>query len=226
MTQTVYAESVSDCQSWRDRTRRRILADVIGTQSLREQTRRAVKDEVARHAWELFAEQGFAATTVDQIAQAAGMSNRSFFRYFAGKDELLLERLLESGDRVLVALEQRPPDEDPWPALRAALDEVVVLQEAHPDRTRQVLIMFREPAVRATLLERQRQWQAMLAPVVARRRHTDPSDPVGRAGAAALAGCAVACLDAAQEVWASQPGLDLHDLLDQTMSAVAPLGSV
>lgn len=207
------------------RHRRRILTDVIATPSLREQTRRAVKDEVARHAWKLFAEQGFEATTVDQIAQAAGMSNRSFFRYFAGKDELLLERLLESGDRVLVALEQRPPDERPWPALRAALDEVVALQEAHPERTRQVLVMFREPAVRATLLERQRQWQALLAPAVARRLHADPSDPVGRASAAALAGCAVACLDAAQEVWAGQPGLDLHDLLDRTMSAVAPLRS-
>ncbi|CUR55790.1 putative Transcriptional regulator [metagenome] len=192
--------------------------------SLREQTRRAVKDHVAQAAWGLFARQGFEATTVNQIAEAAGMSYRSFFRYFEGKDGLLLERLLESGGLVVQALEERPAGEAPWPALRAALDEVVCLQEKHPDRTREVLTMFREPAVSAILLERQRRWQAMLAPLVLRRLAHDAGDPVGLACASALAGCAVACLDAASEAWITQPGLDLRGVLTETMSAVAPLG--
>ncbi|MCW2759548.1 MAG: TetR family transcriptional regulator, partial [Nocardioidaceae bacterium] len=169
--------------------------------------------------------QGFEATTVDQIAEAAGMSTRSFFRYFAGKDDLLLERLLESGDLVVKALEQRPEGEPAWRAMRAALAVVVELQEAHHDKTREVLTMFREPAVRATLLERQRRWQAMLTPLVLDRLGTDPADPVEHARASALAGCAVACLDAASEVWVSTPGLNLRDVLDRTMGAVCPLAS-
>ena len=46
--------------------------------SLRDHARGAVRDEVMRQAWLLFSEQGFEATTVDQIAAAAGMSRRTF----------------------------------------------------------------------------------------------------------------------------------------------------
>src|SRR6478735_7506224 len=90
--------------------------------SLRDHARGAVRDEVMRQAWLLFSEQGFEATTVDQIAAAAGMSRRTFFRYFAGKDELVLARLVESGENVAEALRGRPADEPVWKSLRRAFD--------------------------------------------------------------------------------------------------------
>src|SRR6476619_5394403 len=88
--------------------------------SLRDHARGAVRDEVMKQAWLLFADHGFEATTVDQVAAAAGMSRRTFFRYFAGKDELVLDRLLESGEGIATALAERPAAEDAWTALRAA----------------------------------------------------------------------------------------------------------
>jgi AcrR family transcriptional regulator len=190
--------------------------------TLRDHARHAVRDEVSRRAWSLFADQGFEATTVDQIAAAAGMSRRTFFRYFDGKDELLLDRLLESGGELAGALQQRPADEPAWPALRAALDVLVRRQERHAARARVMLVMLREPAVRASLLERQRRWQLMLAPLLAPRLPA-AADPATDPRPTAVAGCAIACLDAAQDAWLARPGARLGDLLDEAMSAVAPL---
>ena len=99
--------------------------------TLRDHARSAVRDEVSKKAWLLFARQGFEATTVDQIAEAAGMSRRTFFRYFAGKDELVLDRIVASGRLVADALRDRPADEAAWPALRAAFDQTVSLQQQH-----------------------------------------------------------------------------------------------
>jgi AcrR family transcriptional regulator len=192
--------------------------------TLRDHARSAVRDEVMRCAWELFAEQGYEATTVDQVAEAAGMSRRTFFRYFAGKDELLLERILAAGDRIAEALRARPADEAAWPALRAAFDEVAVPQEAAADRARQLQLMLRdEHAVRAAVLERRRRWLELLAPLVAERlpRRRSTRGPDTRA--LAVAGSALACLDAAQDAWADHPGARLATLLDEAMGAVATL---
>lgn len=192
--------------------------------TLRDHARGAVRDEVMRRAWELFAEQGYEATTVDQVAEAAGMSRRTFFRYFAGKDELLLERILAAGDRIAEALSERPPDEAAWPALRAAFDQVVLPQESLADRSRALLLMLRnEHGVRAAVLERRRRWLDLLAPLVAghlpRRRATRGPDT----RAVAVTASALACLEAAQDAWADHPGAKLTSLLDEAMTAVAPL---
>jgi AcrR family transcriptional regulator len=191
--------------------------------TLRDHARGAVRDEVMRHAWILFSEQGFEATTVDQIAAAAGMSRRTFFRYFTGKDELVLERMVEAGERIAVALRQRPAGEPAWASLRAAFDEVVRQQEKYADRARPLQVMLRtEPAVRATVVEWRRRWQELLEPAVTdrlpRRRRGHTPD----VRAAAVVASALACLETAQDAWADHPASRLSTLLDQAMSAVAP----
>ena len=192
--------------------------------TLRDHARGAVREEVLRQAWLLFAEQGFEATTVDQVASAAGMSRRTFFRYFDGKDELLLERLLESGERVAAALRERPVQEPAWPALRAAFEELVRPQEEHEEKTRRLQLMLRdEPGVRASVEERRRRWQELLAPLVAERLpgRRGGRGPDTRAGA--VTASAIACLEVAQEAWAAQSGVRLGVLLDESMRALAPL---
>ncbi len=193
--------------------------------TLRDHARSAVRDEVMRQAWLLFSEQGFDATTVDQIAAAAGMSRRTFFRYFSGKDELVLTRLVDSGQDVADALRGRPAAEPVWESLRRAFDDGVAEQEAHADRARPLLVMLHtEPAVRATVVEWRRRWQELLEPVVAERLPARR----GRSGpdvrASAIVSCALACLETAQEAWADHPGSRLPTLLDQAMTAVAPAG--
>jgi AcrR family transcriptional regulator len=193
--------------------------------TLRDHARGAIRDEVMRHAWLLFSAQGFEATTVDQIAAAAGMSRRTFFRYFTGKDELVLERLVEAGERIAAALRGRPDDEPVWVSLRTAFDEVVRQQEEYADLARPLQIMLRtEPAVRASVVERRRRWQELLAPAVAVRlpRRHGGRTPDLRADAVVAA--ALSCLEVAQETWADHPGSRLSTLLDQAMTAVVPSG--
>jgi AcrR family transcriptional regulator len=188
--------------------------------SLRDVARNAVRDAVVRTAWELFAERGFEATTVDQIAEAAGMSRRTFFRYFAGKDELILDKLLEVGDRVADALAARPPEEAAWPALRAALDVVVTAQEAAPEPSRRLGRLLRdEPGARGTMEERRRRWTETLGPLVAERLD-DHSLTAGRA----VAGAALACYDAATDAWIDAPDTRFATHLDTAMRAVTSAG--
>lgn len=191
--------------------------------SLRERTRGAVRDEVMRQAWALFASQGFEATTIDQIAEAAGMSRRSFFRYFESKDELVLEQLAESGRAVAAALAARPGGESAWVALRAAFDESITRMEAHPEKSHPLQVMLHhEPALRSTVVQWRRRLVGMLSPIVAERLGTHG----GRGAdvrATAVTASALACLDAAQGAWALDGDLRLSTLLDQAMGAVAPL---
>jgi AcrR family transcriptional regulator len=192
--------------------------------TLRDHARGAVRDEVSKQAWLLFADHGFEATTVDQIAAAAGMSRRTFFRYFAGKDELVLERLVESGRLIAAALADRPAGEAAWPALRASFTETTRLQEAHARTSRRLQLMLRdEPALRTTVEARRRLWLELLSPLTAQRlpgrAPGDEADP----RAAAVTSSAIACLEAAQIAWAEHPGSSLPGLLDDAMGAVASL---
>lgn len=191
--------------------------------TLRDHARGAVRDEVMRHAWLLFSAQGFEATTVDQIAAAAGMSRRTFFRYFAGKDELVLERLVAAGERIATALGQRPTDEPVWTSLRRSFDDLVQQQEQYADLARPLEVMLRtEPGVRGSVVERRRRWQELLAPVVGARLPRRHGGRTPDLRAEAIVAAALSCLEVAQEAWAGHPGSRLPTLLDQAMSAVAP----
>jgi len=184
--------------------------------TLRDHARGAVREEVMRQAWLLFSAQGFEATTVDQIAAAAGMSRRTFFRYFAGKDELILDKLLEVGDRLADALAARPADEAAWPALRAAFDVVVTAQDQSPEPSRRLGRLLRdEPGTRGTMEERRRRWTDTLGPLVAERL------PERRLAAGrAVAGAALACYDAATDAWIDAPDTRFATHLDLAMKAV------
>jgi len=194
--------------------------------TLRDVARGAVRDQVSKQAWLLFAEQGFEGTTVDEIAAAAGMSRRTFFRYFTGKEELVLEQLVKSAGDVADALAERPVDEPAWAALRAAFQVTVQIQEAHADTTRRLLRMLGdEPALRSVLSERRRRWEELLAPHVAARLPKQSSGRGPDPRARAVAASAIACLETAQELWAEHPNVRLSTLLDQAMASVASLPS-
>jgi AcrR family transcriptional regulator len=190
--------------------------------TLRDHVRGAVREEVMRAAWLLFSEQGFENTTVDQIAGASGMSRRTFFRYFDGKDELVLERIVQAGEQIAAELRSRPASEPAWAALRAALDVVVRPQEEKAEQARSLARLLRtEPGVRASLIERRRRWEDLLVPLVAERLPRRQRARTPDIRAAALTVSALACLEAAQDAWADHEGTRLSTLLDQAMAAVA-----
>lgn len=90
------------------------------TEQLAQRRRRLLRDEISRIAVNMFAESGFDNVTVGEIAAAAGLSERTLFRYFATKDELLLGYEHFLWERLGEALSARPGHEGPVTALREA----------------------------------------------------------------------------------------------------------
>ena len=98
-----------------------------GTRSgvdLREQRRERNAREIQQTAMSLFAERGYAAVTVEDIAGEAGISERTFFRYFTSKDHLLVAEASRRIEVIHESLTGQPDDLDAWTALRnAVLDQ-------------------------------------------------------------------------------------------------------
>jgi TetR/AcrR family transcriptional regulator, regulator of mycofactocin system len=85
--------------------------------------------EVEAVALDLFAERGFGEVTVEEIASAASISARTFYRYFASKEDVLQLRIDRRTAALRVALATRPVDEPPLHSLRTSLEEVVAVED-------------------------------------------------------------------------------------------------
>jgi AcrR family transcriptional regulator len=108
---------------------------VVQTVGRREAHKQATRQALQQAADRLFAERGYGATTVRDIAEAAGVTERTFFRYFAGKEELIIEDALGWLPILLEAIRARPGREDVATALRQAIREVGTLLSASPRPT-------------------------------------------------------------------------------------------
>src|SRR6201994_1539842 len=99
-----------------------ILSPASGEPSgLRERKKARTRAPIRREARRLFREQGYQATTVEQIAAAAEVSPSTFFRYFPTKEDVVLQDDMDI--RLVEALARQPPDRTPIAAVRAALRE-------------------------------------------------------------------------------------------------------
>src|SRR5437763_2139396 len=94
------------------------MTDVV--EPMVDRRRRIVRAEIGRVAVGLFAERGFEAVTVDDIAAAAGTSPRTFFRYFATKDDVVLDYERRLHDRLVAAYDDQPESVGAVTALRQA----------------------------------------------------------------------------------------------------------
>jgi mycofactocin system transcriptional regulator len=169
-------------------------------------------------ALRLFAERGFEDTTVDQIAAEAGVSRRTFFRYFDSKAEVLwgeFDREVAGLRRELAALPKRLPVMD---AVRAA---VLAVNHYGPDdvpELRQRMSLVNSiPELAATAAVHYDAWeQAIIDFVAARSRQAPDSLYPLAVGRATLAACR-----AAYECWAGRADADLVRYLDAALRALA-----
>src|SRR5690349_5293999 len=88
------------------------------TPGLRERKKQQTREALRRAAWELFAERGYDETTLADIADAAGVSTRTIFAYFPGKEDILFCPLQTMRDELVRALTERPAGTDALAALR------------------------------------------------------------------------------------------------------------
>lgn len=139
--------------------------------SLRERKHEFVLREIERAAWDLFATVGFDRATVEEISRNAGVSRRTFFRYFHTKEELLSFSVEHFGERVAQRFVEMPKNRKPLAALEDAI--LSVLQEKMHDarQPREMLsLMFEEPNLRGRFLCALSRWVPALSKELARRK--------------------------------------------------------
>jgi AcrR family transcriptional regulator len=181
---------------------------------LRERKKLKTRNAIQEEALRLFAEQGYAATTVEQIAEAAEISPSTFFRYFPSKEDVVLH---DAYDPLLIeAFRHQPAELDPLEALRGAIHEVFArLPEAEyeRERQRQRLIML-NPELRARAFEQFYGALQMLGELVAERAGLPPEDLGVRAFAGALIGIAMAVVEPTLQ----DPAADYLALFDEAIA--------
>jgi AcrR family transcriptional regulator len=106
----------------------------------RETKKRAVRAAVEQAARQLFAEHGYEATSVRQIADAAGVAERTFYRYFDGKESLIADEAERWMELLGEAIRGRPPEEPPFVAVQRAI--IALAREIAQDRRGQPIWLF------------------------------------------------------------------------------------
>ncbi len=180
-----------------------------------------MRSEVAEIAIGLFLDKGFDETTADEICEVAGISRRTFFRYFKGKEDVVvarLSKLAEDGCHRFVTV---PASEDRWTALRMSMTPFEDWAQANPSRA---VALFRlienAPSLRASYLDRVDRWRASLAAVVSTKFDLDSRTDLE---VAVIAAASVGAYIAATRAWAESGGSDsLPALFDRAFNALRP----
>ena len=177
----------------------------------RRATSRAELEQVA---FTLFTARGFDATTVDEIAAAAGIGRRTFFRYFPSKNDVPWGAFEDELERMRVRLKACPPEVPVMDAIRYALIDFNRVAPAQvPLHRRRMQLILRVPTLLAHSTLRFAAWRAVVAEFAAERTGHRPDDLAPQAIAHAVLGVSVA----AYEHWLDDPGADLGSLLDRAM---------
>ncbi|WP_236569898.1 mycofactocin system transcriptional regulator [Streptomyces mexicanus] len=172
------------------------------------------RDRLEALAFELFASKGFEQTTVDDIAAAAGISRRTFFRYHASKNDLVWGDFDGQLARLRELLGACPREVPMMDALREAVVSFNRFDPADvPWHRRRMELILRVPALQADSTLRYASWRQVVTAFVADRTG-QPQDALlpRQVGYATLATCI-----AAYEQWLADQNADLTELLDTAM---------
>ena len=143
---------------------------------LRERKKARTRATIQQHALRLFREHGYAATTVEQIAEAAEVSPSTFFRYFPTKEDVALYDAL---DPILFeAFRNQPPELSPVAAIRAAMRSVFGAAPADEvaDQEARTNLIMAVPELRMRMLDESAGSLAGFAVVVGERMQLPAND--------------------------------------------------
>lgn len=180
---------------------------------------RTSRAELEQHALRLFTARGFDDVTVEDIAAAAGIGRRTFFRYYRSKNDAVwgdFEGELRRMRAVLAAYPRETPMMD---ALREAIVDFNRLDAAQiPWHRRRMRLILEVPALQAHSTLRYAEWRAVVAEFAAGRLGQAPDALLPQVIAYACLGAAVA----AYEQWLRQDGSDLGEFLEVALRALSP----
>ncbi|MFE2040383.1 TetR family transcriptional regulator [Streptomyces sp. NPDC059477] len=163
---------------------------------LRERKKQRTRDALLRAALALFTTQGYDETTVDAITDAVGVSQRTFFRYYTGKEEAALAVQTMTVDHFYAAVRARPPHEPPLEALRRAvldgwdtLHETIESVVTVDQYLRMYQVIESTPVLLAAHLRRSAETEDRFARLIAEREGLDvDADPRPRVAVALFGG--------------------------------------
>jgi mycofactocin system transcriptional regulator len=193
-------------------------ADATAGRGRAGRPRATSRNTLEQLGFELFARQGFDRTTVDDIAAAAGIGRRTFFRYFASKNDLVWGDF----EGELVKLETLLADADPtvptMDALRGAVVEFNRFDSTVVTWHRQRMsLILRVPTLQADSALRYASWRDLVTRFVAGRMDLDRSDMTPcLIGHTVLAACI-----ASYEHWLTDGSASLEELLDVSLRQLA-----
>jgi AcrR family transcriptional regulator len=185
---------------------------------LRERKKQQTRERIRREAYRLFAEHGYEATTVDQIADASEVSSSTFFRYFPTKEDVVIQD--EYDPALAEALRSRPADEPVLDAILGTLKGSLgaTLQQDREDLLLRTRLIFEDPALRAHNVAEQERSERAMADVIAERTGRDPADLEIRCAAAAI----IAVFTTLVRYWVEGDGQeDLAELYERHLPLLA-----
>jgi AcrR family transcriptional regulator len=178
---------------------------------LRERKKARTRAEIQRQALRLFREHGYEAATVARIAEAAEVSESTFFRYFPTKEDVVFWDELDP--LVFEAFKEQPPELSPVRALHESIRDVLSRASGpeKADLRERLELLLSVPPLRAMLLDELHGPMRLLAEAVAERCGRRPDDPAVRALAGAVMGVGLSAMFAATE----DPQADVVSLIDE-----------
>lgn len=174
-------------------------------------------EQIEAAAFRLFAERGFEATTVDDIAEAVGVGRRTLFRYFPSKFDIPWGQFDQSLAHFRAALAAMPPE---LPLCESVHRGVVLFNTFDPEviaqhRERMALIL-QTPSLQAHSVLMYERWRSVIAEFVAERLGLESSDLLPRTAGHVSLALAIS----AYEQWLSEPRQSLTELLDQSLASL------
>jgi len=170
------------------------VTDISAHCGLRERKKARTRAAIREHALRLFRAQGYAATTVEQIAAAAEVSPSTFFRYYPTKEDVVLRD--DFDDRMLEAFQRQPPSLSPVAALRAGIREALasLTQAEWAEFQEMTALGMAIPEVRARMMDELTRTINTVADALARRLGRSPDDLAVRVYAGAVFGALMAVM--------------------------------
>ncbi|MDN3060039.1 TetR family transcriptional regulator [Streptomyces sp. SRF1] len=190
------------------------------TPSVWERSRQMAGREIVDTAIRLFTTQGYEETTIAQIAREAGVSQRTLFRYFGTKEDLVCGDQDELGRLLTKTVKEQPAEVSAWDALRRGFTALLTANHALEMTLTLSTLIFRTPALHANYVQKRLRWQFDLVPVIRERL-----EAAGHAGpeadheARTVIAVSFACADAATGTWIAGNGTgDPVALYDQALA--------